>query len=190
MNSAALARVRFGMRCAAIVVGLVGTASAAPAWIDTPAWPEHATAAELTWLVSPAVAAGSNEMPNQPVELVVAIAGVERRVTLRPTYGQMVPTYQSICGNKAFAPNRGELSQINFEEGGFGGFLVRRAGDDALEVVEWTQEDGACIVHGKMTACPRKDKVVASMHVPAGVTVREHVFELDAHGKRTPFSCK
>jgi hypothetical protein len=192
MNSAAFARVAMRMRCAAamLALALAGTASAAPTWIDTPAWPAKASSAGLTWLVSSVVVVGSDDMPRQAVELVVEIGGIERHVKLRSQFGQMVPSYQSVCRGAAFPLKHGELAQINFEEGGFGGFLVRRAGDDALEVVEWTQEDGACEAHGKMTACPRKDKVVASMHVPAGVAVRERVFDVDAHGARTAFSCK
>jgi hypothetical protein len=174
----------------AILLVLAGTASAAPTWIDTPAWPAQATAANLTWLVSSVVVVGSDDMPRQAVELVVGIGGIERHVKLRSQFGQMVPSYQSMCGGTAFPLKHGELAQINFEEGGFGGFLVRRAGDDVLEVVEWSQEDGACEIHGKMTACPRKDKLVASMHVPAGIAVHEHLFDVDAHGTRTAFSCK
>ncbi|HEX4455905.1 MAG TPA: hypothetical protein VH143_33825 [Kofleriaceae bacterium] len=178
------------MRCAAILLALVGTASASTPWIDAPAWPAKASAAELTWLVSSVVVVGSDDMPRQAVELVVAIGGVERHVKLHSQFGQMVPSYQSVCGGAAFPLKHGELAQINFEEGGFGGFVVRRAADDVLEVVEWTQEDGACEVHGKTTACPRNDKLVATMHVPAGVNARERLFDVDAHGKRTAFACK
>jgi hypothetical protein len=189
MNSATFTRVAMRMRCAAIVMALAGTASAAPTWIDTPAWPTKASSVELTWLVSSVVVVGSDDMPRQAVELVVEVGGIERHVKLRSQFGQMVPSYQSVCGGTTFT-KRGELSQINFEEGGFGGFLVRRAGDGVLEVVEWSQDDGGCDVHGQITACPRKDKVVASMHVPVGVTARERLFSVDAHGARTAFGCR
>jgi hypothetical protein len=169
-------------RSLAIVVALTCAVSADT--IDTPAWPANAKAIELTWLVSPAVDAKS------PLELVVAIGAVERHVKLAPELGQLVPMYQSVCGYTTFTAKRGELAQINFEEGGFGGDLVRRAGSDALEIVEWSQEDGGCEVHGQITACPRKDKLVARMHVPVGFTVREHVLELDVRGKRTALACK
>jgi hypothetical protein len=157
---------------------LAGTASAAPSSV------------ELTWLVSGVVETGSDGMPRQPVELVVAVGGAVRQVKLRSQFGQRVPMYQSVCGNNLFTAKPGELAQINFEEGGFAGYLVRRGRNDTLEVVEWYETDGACEEHGQMTACPRQDKLVASMHVPAGIAVHERVFDVDAHGKRTAFSCK
>jgi hypothetical protein len=168
------------MRALAALIAFAGNASADT--IDTPAWPANAKAIELTWLVYPAVDAKS------PVELVVAIGGVERHIKLAPELGQLIPMYQSICGFTTFT-KRGELSQINFEEGGFGGYLVRRAGNDVLEVVEWSQDDGGCDDHGKVTMCPRKDKLVASMHVPVGFTTREHVLDVDARGKRAALHC-
>jgi hypothetical protein len=118
----------------------------------------------------------------------VAIGSVERVVKLSPQIGQMPAIYQHACAGSMLPLRRGELAQLTFEEGGFGGFIARRAGD-ALEIVAWEQEDGACDDHGKPVACPRRDKLVAHLHVPAGATLGEVIELVDAKGARHPFPC-
>ena len=172
----------------ALVVGLAAGAHADTPWIDTPPWPAHADHAVLTWRVYPDLTAKPNEIPAAPVELVVSIGTVQRIVKLAPQIGQMPAMYQHACKDSVLPLRRGEVAQITFEEGGFGGGVVRRAGD-ALEVIEWNQDDGACDDHGKAVACPRKDKLVARLHVPAGVKLEEHLELVDAKGARHPFAC-
>jgi hypothetical protein len=123
-----------------------------------------------------------------PVELVVAIGGVQRSVKLAPQLGQLPAMYQHACGAHTFPLRRGELAQIAFEEGGFGGFVARVDGT-ALEIFEWNQSDGACDSHGQQVACPRHDKLAARMHVPAGVKLVEHLEVVDGKGARHPFGC-
>jgi|HubBroStandDraft_6_1064221.scaffolds.fasta_scaffold38220_3 hypothetical protein len=172
----------------AFVVVATSTALADVPWSDTPAWPAATDHAVLTWRVYPDLPAKENELTKTPVDLVVAIGAVERVVKLAPQIGQMPAMYQHACAGSMLPLRRGELAQLTFEEGGFGGFIARRA-DDVLEIVEWNQEDGACDDHGKPVACPRKDKLVARLHVPASVKLGEVIELVDAKGARHPFAC-
>jgi hypothetical protein len=172
------------MRSAVVLVAVVlaGSAVADPAWTDAPAWPASG-AASLTWRVSPA-----DRNAKSPVELVVAIGGVQRSVKLAPQLGQMPAIYEHVCDSTAVPLRRGEVAQLTFEEGGFGGYVARVTGS-ALEIVEWNMSDGMCGTLAKPVPCPRHDTLAARMHVPEGVKLVEHVELVDKHGARRPFVC-
>jgi len=168
----------------ALVALVTGVAVADPAWTDAPEWPATGGAASLTWRVYPADPSSAKS----PVDVVVSIGGVKRTIKLAPQLGQMPAMYEHACGSTAFPLKRGEVAQLTFEEGGFGGF-VTRVDDTALEIVEWNLSDGACDVHGQPAPCPRHDKLAARMHVPAGTKLVEHVQLVDEHGAPHPFKC-
>jgi hypothetical protein len=152
-------------------------------------------AIELTWLVAPDLPAKPNQLPATPVSLVVTIGGVDRVVKLAPQVGQLRPYYQPVCAGRSKLPSaetplgHGEVARITFDEGGFGGYIVRRADNDTLEVIAWSLGDGACDDHGKPVACPRKDSVVTKISAPAAATVHEHLVRIDDHGNHHPFAC-
>ena len=171
------------MRAALVTLVVASTAHADPVWTDAPEWPSAGGAASLTWRVYPAA-----KDAKSPVEVVVAIGGVQRSIKLAPQLGQMPAMYEHACGARTFPLQRGELAQVAFEEGGFGGF-VARVDDTALEIVEWNLSDGACDVHGQPGPCPRHDKLAARMHVPAGTKLVEHLELVDGNGARHPFGC-
>ena len=176
------------MRNLALLLVLVGTAHGEP-WSDKPAWPK-ATKGEVVWVLSPLLKAGENEYPKQPVALEITLGKVTRTITLAPDFGALHPYHQSVCPDDALALGRGEIAKLTFEEGGFGGYVVARSGDE-LSVIHWTQEDGACEdKHHDPTACPRKDKRVVRLHVPANIVLHEQIVEVDDHGARKPFDCK
>jgi len=187
------------MRIRIAVVAVLLAARPAPVrgepWLDTPAWPAHATRMELTWLVHPELPAQPNQLPRAPVELVVSIGDIARTVALAPQVGALRARYQPRCATPrepaAFPLLSGELAKITFDAAGYGGFLVRRAGDDAVAVLGWELEDGACAgKHGEPAPCPRRDKLVMKLHVPAGVTIEERLVRVDARGARRAFACK
>ena len=171
------------MKSVALLAVLASSAVAEPGWHDTPAWPASG-AASLTWRVYPA----DPTSIKAPMEVVVAIGGVQRTVKLAPQLGQMPAIYEHMCGETAFPLKRGEVAQITFEEGGFGGFVARVDGTE-LEIVEWNESDGLCGSVNKPVPCPRHDTLAARMHVPDGVKLVEHIELVDAHGARRPFSC-
>jgi hypothetical protein len=161
-------------------------------WIDAPSWPAGDRIA-LAWLVHPAVSRTFHGMDNTllaPLQLVATIGNVSRVVTFDLQFGDLKAMFQPACGSDTLPLERGEVAKIVFEEGGFGGELVRRAGSDAVEILDWTQEDGACPdARGQPVACKPKTKLAARMHVPRGATFTQAIYEVDAAGARHPFDC-
>jgi hypothetical protein len=178
----------------ALLLGLFGTVANAEPWSDTPAWPKAKTG-ELVWVVSPPiVTADPNAMPNQPVALEVTLGTVTRTIKLAPELGSMKPYNQPMCKQAgrvdAYALGKGEVAKLTFYEGGAGGYVIARSGDE-LSVIRWSLEDGACEdKHHQPVGCPRKDKRVARFHVPAGVKLHEQILEVDDKGARHPFDCE
>jgi hypothetical protein len=177
-----------------IVVVLVllssGIGVAAPRWLDTPAWPTGSVL-HLTWLVGEDPKPRDGELPRQPIELLATIGKTTRSITLPAQQGGLHAINQSACRGSAYPLERSEVAKITFYEGGAGGFFVRRAAKNALEVIEWNQTDGACeSASGELVACPRSERVRAQFHVPAGVKIDESIELVDAKGNRTVFDCE
>jgi hypothetical protein len=181
--------IMMAMRLALLLV-MVGTIANAEPWSDTPAWPKAKTG-ELVWVVSPPiVTADPNAMPNQPVALEVTLGTVTRTIKLAPEFGSMKPYNQPMCKGDAYPFARGEVAKLTFYEGGAGGYVIARSGDE-LSVIRWSLEDGACEdKHHQPVGCPRKDKRVARLHVPADVKLHEQILEVDDKGARHPFDCE
>lgn len=162
-------------------------------WLDLPAWPAGATELTVTWLVYPILDGREPETTKAPLQLVLTIGGVSRIVELPPQFGALSPLNEPVCAGKvmmAYPLERGEVAKITFYEGGAGGFLLRRAGAEALALVGWEQSDGACPDReGLPTVCPRKDRRVLQLHVPRAVTIHEEILEVDEHGERHPLDC-
>jgi hypothetical protein len=179
----------------ALVLALVAGQARADHWIDIPAWPKAMPAtAQLRWVLKPALPAGDNELAKRPVTLELEVDGITRAVVLDPQIGELKRDYLPLCaaagGSNAFPLGKGEVGELTFFEAGYGGFIVKRSGD-ALIVTAWELEDGACAgKHGEPTACPRRDKQVARLHVPAKLKLEESIVEVDAKGNRTPLDCK
>jgi hypothetical protein len=177
----------------AVLCVLVGTAHAEP-WSDKPAWPKAKTG-ELVWVISPVIKTDDvNAMPNRPVTLEVTLGGVTRAIKLAPDFGALHPLDEPMCANGdqviAYPLAHGEIAKLTFYEGGAGGYVVKRSGDE-LSVIHWTLADYACEdKHHHTIACPNHDKRVARFHVPANVKLHEQIVEVDDHGERQPFDCK
>ena len=182
------------MRIVLALALLAGTARA-DHWIDMPAWPKPTPAtAQLRWVLAPAPPAGDGVLAKRPVTLELEVDGVTRALVLDPQIGELKRDYLALCasagGTNAFPLAKGEVGELTFFEAGYGGFRVKRNGD-ALTVIAWELEDGACPgKHGEPTACPRRDQQVAKLHVPAKLKLEESIVEVDAKGNRTPLDCK
>ncbi|HUJ62286.1 MAG TPA: hypothetical protein VLX92_27455 [Kofleriaceae bacterium] len=151
---------------------------------------------DVEWRVYPMPDPSSIDGSKQPVELVATVGAATQRVKLPAQLGQLPPRYQTACrgklprGEDVVSPLRaGELAAIAFEEGGTGGYLLRRSGD-RLAVIAWSQDDGACPGRrDEPVACPRHDRVVTELRVPAFASIREHIALVDAKGGRRAFAC-
>ncbi|HEY3806645.1 MAG TPA: hypothetical protein VGL61_28775 [Kofleriaceae bacterium] len=161
-------------------------------WIDSPRWPAG-NRVELAWLVYPTVPRvyqGMGDTMVAPLQLVATIGSVSRVVTFDPQLGSLKLYFQSACGSDGLPPERNEIAKLVFEEGGFGGELVRRDGDGVVEILDWSQSDGACPdAHGQPAACKPHEKLVARMHVPHGATFTQAIYDVDDAGARHPFDC-
>lgn len=90
----------------------------------------------------------------------------------------------------AYPLRKGDLAKLTFYEGGAGGYLVRRAGPEALAVIAWEQTDGACpLPNGDLGVCPPSETRVVKLHVPAHVKVHEAIVEIEPDGTRHPIDC-
>jgi hypothetical protein len=177
------------MKRAAFVLLIATTASAAPRWVDTPAWPTaKPDAIDVTWVVHPIADASKPETTKAPLDLEVTIGSVTRTIKLDPQFGALSPINQTVCKTSAYPLGKHEVAKITFYEGGAGGYFIRRSGA-VLGIVDWSLTDGACPdKHGDPGACPRTEKLVIQLHAP-NVPVREHIVELDANGARHAFAC-
>ena len=108
----------------------------------------------------------------------------------------MNPYNESVCEDPntgrqiAYPLARGEVAKITFYEGGAGGFLVRRSGDNALVVIEWELGDGACTDRkGNMVPCAQSEQRVVSFHVPPGVKIHQRILQVDPEGVAHAFGC-
>lgn len=114
-----------------------------------------------------------------------------RTIELEPQMGSLFPFNQSVCKSTAYPLEPGELAKITFYEGGAGGYVVRRKGD-GLELVAWSQADGACADEstGDPVACPPMYERVQMIDAVPNARVEETIVELDAAGMRTVMSCE
>ena len=159
-----------------------------------PAWPEVATGTKLTltWTIY-----APHPDPAYPddglrarhiVELVAQVGGVARRLRLPPQAGGFFENDQSLCHPEMLGP--GEVSSIGFYLGGVAGFFVRRGPDDTLTIHGFVSTDGLCTdPAGNTIACPRPTKALATMRIPANVSIVEAIVVRDEAGKREPFAC-
>jgi hypothetical protein len=157
-------------------------------WLDSPAWPAGDTL-DATWLIYP-IPAGAHdpETIRAPMQLVLAIAGVERVVDFPPQLGALKPSMLQACSSdRVLAPR--ELAKITFEEGGFGGGLVRRMGPDSVEVVAWDVSDAPCGRRDHPVPCPQHQVPLARLHTPAKAKLHELAFSVDEAGQRHPVGC-
>jgi hypothetical protein len=181
-------------RLAFVIAGACAAAAPARAerWVDKPAWPDKATKATIRWVVHPAPVPDEDSLPKRPMTFELTIGDVTRVVVLAPQSGRLDRDHQPSCakvGTNAFPLRTDEVGKITFYLAGFGGFVVRRDGD-ALAVIAWEEEDGACASpHGRLVVCPRRDTVIAKLHVPEGLALTEKIVELDAKGVRHAFDC-
>ena len=161
----------------------------------TPAEPPHNRATpdppalELTWVVHPADP--TEDYPGgYPLDLVVGT----QTIALEKQIGRLVAPFQSVClddPQNPFALAHDEVAKITFEEGGFGGYVVKRSSPRGLALISWSQSDGMCTdATDQPTECPRHDKEVRLLDVPVDVKVRQHLVMIDNTGKQTPFDCK
>ncbi|HEY4060041.1 MAG TPA: hypothetical protein VGM39_25675 [Kofleriaceae bacterium] len=159
------------MRALVVVAVLSGTAVAAPV--------------QLTWVVHPA----NGETLESKVELEVTNGGKTSTIKLEPKVGALLSLNEVECKTAAYPLEKNEVAKITFYEGGADGYLVRRRGS-AYELVDWFLTDGGCDdKHGNITACPRQEKRVQTVAIPAKATLVESIVQVDAAGKRTPFVC-
>jgi hypothetical protein len=147
----------------------------------------------LTWLVHPDLPVKHPEVdyPLTPVDLV---AGTER-IALKPQLGALKAINQSACAGKVsieqYPLDKGEVAKITFYEGGAGGYFVRRVAPLQLALYSWELGDGACPdAKGEPGACPRKEKKLRTIAVPAGAAIVQKLMMVDAKGKQTPYACK
>jgi len=155
---------------------LVGTAAADPARV------------ELTWVVHPLN--GKDEKAKSPVDLEIKIAGATKTLALPPQFGGLTPHNQIVCKTTAYPLEKGEVAKITFYEGGAGGLFVRRT-KTGYEIVDWSLTDGACPdAKGEPTVCPRHEKFLRKVDLPADAKFVEAIVEVDAAGKRHALSCK
>ena len=185
------------------------SARASAHFVDTPPWPSPGTtplALKLTWVVYPSrpesAPAIVDDVPNparrRHVELVARIGAVARRLDLGAHTGALSPGNQSVCHAAlprdaiSYAKQRGEVAKMAFFRAGAVGYVVRRGGDDVLEVVEWAEDDGVCPDgKGKETSAPSpaEERSLFTMNVPRGVPITEAMIEVQGPGKEIPFSC-
>ncbi|HEY4182424.1 MAG TPA: hypothetical protein VGM90_36585 [Kofleriaceae bacterium] len=165
------------MRAVLVVAALGSTAVAAP----------KATPVQLTWVVH--ASAATDENYKQALELEVTTAGKTKTITLKPQVGALYAYNQIACKTDAYPLGKNEVAKITFYEGGAGGYFVRHKGS-AYELVDWFLTDGACDdKKGNFVACPRQEKLVQKLAVPANAQLVDRIIEVDLAGQRTPFVC-
>lgn len=158
----------------------VGTAAAGP----TP------PRVELTWVVHPPPKTSTDDYPKQPLDLEIKFAGKTKTIKLAPQMGSLKPYNQAVCKSGAYPYEVGEIAKITFYEGGAGGYFIRYT-KPGYELVDWGQGDGACDDgKGGMTVCPRSEKRVQTLDLPADGKFVESIVEIDDAGKRHALSCK
>ena len=148
---------------------------------------------KVTWVVrEPSVPHQTyQDMLLRPVALEITIGESLGRLELKPQMGSLFPYHQSVCKTTTFPLGPDEVAKITFEEGGAGGYVIRRKPADTLEVLAWSQSDGACIDEksGDMIACAVTYESVKKLPIPAGAKIVEALLEVDPTGTRRPIRC-
>jgi len=172
----------------------------APEWRDTPAWSDASKdkRIRLLWDIGPDRKNPHDPygdgfgLPLHPVDVVLELGGVTRRIKLPPETGGLGAYNQVIChkdgGPYPLAPN--EVAKLTFYEGGASGYAVVRNAQDVLEIHHWSQTDGACDgPNHTMVACPISDQLVTRFHIPQDAkTVGSAVF-VTRDGKQSKIVC-
>jgi hypothetical protein len=189
-----------GLCVAVAALVLVGAACGSPSRPPTTVgnrFEESGAAAEsvkLTWVVrDPSVPHQTYEdILLRPVELEITIGSSLQKVPLKPQMGSLFPYHQGVCNTTTYPRRPGEVAKITFEEGGAFGYLVRRRPQYTLEVVDWSQSDGACTDEktGDMVACAPSYQLVTKIQIPANARVDEALVEVNATGVRVPMRCE
>lgn len=148
---------------------------------------------KLTWVVGrPTIPHPTYEgVMLQPLTLEIGTEAGVRKVELKPQMGSLFPFNQSVCSSTAYPLAAGELAKITFYEGGAGGYVVRRGEGGGLELVAWSQTDGACADErtGDPITCPPMYERVQTIEAADNARVEETIVEVDATGTRAPMSC-
>lgn len=163
-------------------------------WSDSPAWSESSkdTRILLLWDVGEVrKSKDPNALPLRPVDVVLQLGDVTRRIKVPAEYGGLSPYNQVICKTSAYPLGGNEVAKLTFYEGGAGGYAVERPADDVLEIYHWAQTDGACQnAKGEMVACPRSHDLVAKLHIPKGVVVGGGAIFTTDGGKQSKLACE
>lgn len=179
--------------CTGVLVGGCGPRSPAPT-VGNAAVASASDTVKLVWVVGrPTIPHPTYEgVMLQPLTLEIATGAGAREVKLEPQMGSLFPFNQSACRSTAYPLAAGELAKITFYEGGAGGYVVRRGDGTKLELVAWSQPDGACAdeTTGDPVACPPMYERVGTIDAPVNARVEETILEVDAAGARTPMSCE
>lgn len=174
--------VGFPLASLAASLGVLGGCPAVPG----PPMPPEGKRLEITWLVGPPDASGRERR----VDLRIVVQGAEHRIALGTEQGALLPENETVCAGPQYPRGPDEVAKITFYEGGAGGFTVRRRADGALDVVRWSQDDGACPDDaGEVQACPVEEHTIATVPLPQGRRVAESIRLLDARGREGAFDC-
>lgn len=152
-----------------------------------PAWPTTDPALELTWVVQPSSAGGTRI---SKVTLEAKLGGVMRTVPLADIGGARSPLDQPMCATAKREPGappplvygKGEVGKLVFAGGIVHGYAVSRAKRDQLAIATFDMSDDTC-------SAPACAKQVATLAIPARVTIREHVVLVDKAGTRSALRC-
>lgn len=174
-----------------VLLGATTTmATASPRWVDKPAWPKKAETVEIAWLVHPVPEdATTPETTLAPVDVEITVGSVTRKIKLAPRFGGLYPYNQAVCKTTSYPLLKSEVAKITFYEGGAGGYFVRRA-RDVLAIIYWNESEVCNDKHGNLIECPRSERVVFQLHVPAHAKIRESLVEVDNAGARHPLACQ
>ncbi len=133
----------------------------------------------------------TQDYPLAPLELKVG----DKVLKLEPQMGALNATYQSVCHpdkteSYAYPMGADDVAKITFEEGGVGGYLVKRV-DGKLVLFTWGQSDGACEdpKTKEITECPISTKQARVLDAPATAEVIQRLLVVDAAGKQAPIDC-
>lgn len=147
--------------------------------IDTPAWPSGASAAKVGFAVQ-------SKGAQRTVEVRVAVGDVVRSFRLPADQGTLSSAAQSFCSHKN---DKDVVATLVMRQGGTGKTLLRKKGD-VLEVVAWSQMDGACPgKDGLPEECPPEQTVLATIPVPMGLSFEETLVVADASGAERVADC-
>jgi hypothetical protein len=148
---------------------------------------------KLTWVVrEPSIPHDTyQDMLLRPVALEIRIGESLGSLELKPQLGSLFPFHQSVCKTTTFPLGPHEVARITFEEGGAGGYVVRRKPENTLDVLAWSQSDGACIDErtGDMIACAVTYETVKKLPIRRDATIEEALVEVDASGTRKSIVC-